>query len=346
MFNYDIAIYFQAIDDDKLPFSVYLPIRPIIGKMSEDTSLFFEYLTGQTFINTDIAFARDLPDGFNSVVKTSDLRKKNPFKSVIEAYRSAWLEVEKYVYFYEEENMTFIAMDAEEFQETFQVKLNIVHVSEINSLNQALLVGSEEDIVKYRDQVYSIDNIEKPQSESFECKLEKPISELIDVVCKKVISQDAAVKKMVTAIYKNLLFNSPNMKSNILMYGPTGVGKTALVRALKDAFDVPVWIEDMTRFTETGYKGADVDDILVNLYHNAGDNLEKAQRSILFLDEIDKKASSDIDDRAFNKSAVLKGLLKIVEGGVFQLEIGSSMNPCTISFDTSNLTDMNGMFSY
>jgi len=120
-----------------------------------------------------------------------------------------------------------------------------------------------------------------------------------------------------------------------LIIGPTGVGKTEIIRSIANVFNVPVCIEDMTRYTDTGYKGCNIDDILKDLYFNANEDLNLAQKSILVLDEIDKKASNGRASDDFNKGDVLKSLLKVVEGGVFEVMINSND---TISFDTSNLT--------
>jgi len=125
------------------------------------------------------------------------------------------------------------------------------------------------------------------------------------------------------------------MKSNIFVYGPTGVGKTEIVRTIGKMFDIPVLVEDMTRYTSAGYKGADLDDILVKLYYNADCNQDLAERSILVLDEIDKKASNNDDRSSFQKDDVLKSLLKIIEGGVFDVELDDHS---VINFDTSKLT--------
>lgn len=161
-----------------------------------------------------------------------------------------------------------------------------------------------------------------------------PIRDLIKEVKKTIISQDDAVEEIITQIYKNYLFNDPNMKSNIFIVGPTGTGKTEIIKTIAKKIDVPVLVEDISRYTPSGYKGSDLDNLLMKLYENAGCDLKKAEKSILMLDEIDKKAKTDDEQGAF-KQDVLKSLLKIVEGGVYDLEL----SPYTkINFDTSNLT--------
>ena len=98
---------------------------------------------------------------------------------------------------------------------------------------------------------------------------------------------------------------------------------------------MPIHIEDMTKFTVSGYKGASVEDILVSLYKENNGDLEAAEHSILFLDEIDKKAKTESDNEV-TSSGVLKSLLKIVEGDTIEVEINPTTGE-TISFDTSKL---------
>ena len=323
-----IAAYLEEIPDDTLPFPVFYASHPIIGRMSEDSRTFTEYLTGQIFLNSDIAFGANVTEGFNFVTNINDLQKEHPDKTLDEIYKDNWEQLEKLVYFYDEETGKMIIMTIEKFEESFDLRLNINFTEDINEINNAILDGDVEKIKQYLEENIEVD------STPYKRELDKPISEVIEEIKKKIISQDDPVKRLAVAIYKNYFFDNPAMKSNILLYGPTGVGKTALIRTLADVFDYPVWIEDMTRYTETGYKGANTDDILVSLYYNADRDLDKAERTILFLDEIDKKAGSDAE-KSFNKSDVLKSLLKIVEGGVFEIEVARGQ---IIRFDTSHLT--------
>lgn len=108
-------------------------------------------------------------------------------------------------------------------------------------------------------------------------------------------------------------------KSNILLLGPTGTGKTLLAQTLARILDVPFAIADATTLTEAGYVGDDVESIIVNLLQNAEYNVEKAERGIIYLDEIDKitrKSDSASITRDVSGEGVQQGLLKILEGTV------------------------------
>jgi ATP-dependent Clp protease ATP-binding subunit ClpX len=108
-------------------------------------------------------------------------------------------------------------------------------------------------------------------------------------------------------------------KSNILMLGPTGTGKTLLAQTLARILDVPFAIADATTLTEAGYVGDDVESIIVNLLQNADYNVERAERGIIYVDEIDKltrKSDSASITRDVSGEGVQQGLLKLLEGTV------------------------------
>ena len=143
----------------------------------------------------------------------------------------------------------------------------------------------------------------------------KPLQEIIDNVKNVVIGQDEQVKNIATTIYKNVLYNNPKTKSNIILIGKTGTGKTESMTMLANEFGIPYVIVDATQFTEAGYVGRSVDDMLVDLIGRAGDDIEKAKRGILIIDEGDKKGGYDNDTtKDVSGRAVQRSLLKILEG--------------------------------
>lgn len=345
MKDLSLAILFEELYIDDLQFPVYIPIRPLVGYSNDKKDLFIDQYSAQTYINLDYAYSQKLPEGFNLVHSIKDLMVKYKSLSRKNTILNSWLEVEKYIYFYEKDGLEFRCCTPQDFEKKFKVSVPMLLTYQINSLNFRLTNG-EVTSDEYYDTLYSSEFYSGYLS-TMDSKETKSVSlpnicEVMDKVSSKVICQDETIKRVITSIYRSLYFGRDKFKSNILMYGPTGVGKTAIVKAIGEVLNVPVCIEDMTRFTETGYIGKSVDDILLDLYYNANCDLEKAENSILFLDEIDKKADKDTS-KSFNKGDVLKSLLTIIEGGKYEIVDNKQR---VISFDTSKLiVIMAGAFS-
>ncbi|HIP50685.1 MAG TPA: ATP-dependent Clp protease ATP-binding subunit ClpX [Campylobacterales bacterium] len=145
-----------------------------------------------------------------------------------------------------------------------------------------------------------------------------------------VIGQGSAKKTLAVAVYnhykrifKNSQDNDTNIeKSNILLIGPTGSGKTLLAQTIAKFLDVPIAISDATNLTEAGYVGEDVENILTKLLQSAGDDVKKAERGIIFIDEMDKIARMG-ENRSITRDVsgegVQQALLKIIEGSVVNI---------------------------
>lgn len=158
-----------------------------------------------------------------------------------------------------------------------------------------------------------------------------------------IIDQDLAKKRLSIAVYdhyKRLTqpkTEEPIEKSNILLVGSTGCGKTAIMKALAKELNLPLYIEDVTSITTTGYVGRSVDDILSGLLAEADGNLELAQKGIILLDEGDKlrrtTGPNGAGGRDVKGEGVQQGLLKITEGGVFTV----NYKKVEYKMDTSNI---------
>ena len=145
--------------------------------------------------------------------------------------------------------------------------------------------------------------------------------EIVNELDKKVIGQDEAKKALSVHAYLHCLRINGNkdipFRSNILMIGPTGVGKTYLVKTLAEILGLPFSRADVTTLTETGYVGDDVEVVLYNLYRKANGDLEKAQFGIVFLDEVDKIAKAEPHQSTTGNpsdKAVQEALLSMMNG--------------------------------
>ncbi len=159
-----------------------------------------------------------------------------------------------------------------------------------------------------------------------------------------VVGQEKAKKVISVAVYNHYKRVATNTmddieieKSNMLMIGPTGCGKTYLVKTLAKLLDVPLAIADATSLTEAGYIGDDIESVLSKLLTAAGNDVEKAQMGIVFIDEIDKIAKKqNTNSRDVSGESVQQGMLKLLEGADIEVPVGANSKNAMVPLTTIN----------
>ena len=179
--------------------------------------------------------------------------------------------------------------------------------------------------------VFSIDNIPAPHK----------IKEELD---KYISGQDRAKKVISVAAYNHYkrvktgtMDDIEIEKSNILLLGPTGCGKTYIVRTLASLLDVPLAIADATSLTEAGYIGDDIESVVSKLLAAADNDVEKTEKGIVFIDEIDKIAKKkNVNSRDVSGESVQQGLLKLLEGADVEVPVGANSKNAMVPLTTIN----------
>ena len=163
-----------------------------------------------------------------------------------------------------------------------------------------------------------------------------------------VVGQEHAKKVMSVAVYNHYkrvaaddLDGIEIEKSNMLMIGPTGSGKTYLVKTLARLLDVPLAIADATSLTEAGYIGDDIESVVSKLLAAADNDVERAEHGIIFIDEIDKIAKKkDTHQRDVSGESVQQGMLKLLEGAEIEVPVGANSKNAMVPLATVNTKDI------
>ena len=200
--------------------------------------------------------------------------------------------------------------------------LNMPNVSMIN-------LGSIQDAIPRPKKVKKKKEDARPEIDLKKIPAPHKIKASLD---EYVIGQERAKKVMSVAVYNHYKRVATDTmdeieieKSNMLMIGPTGCGKTYLVKTLARLLDVPLAIADATSLTEAGYIGDDIESVISKLLAAADNDVEKAEHGIVFIDEIDKIAKKkNTNQRDVSGEAVQQGLLKLLEGSEVEVPVGAN----------------------
>ena len=208
-------------------------------------------------------------------------------------------------------------------------------------------------------QMFSVDDLENviPKKQKIKKKKEgeerKPILDIKDIPAPHkikaklddfVVGQEYAKKAMSVAVYNHYKRVATDTmddieieKSNMLMIGPTGCGKTYLVKTLAKLLDVPLAITDATSLTEAGYIGDDIESVVSKLLAAADNDVEKAEQGIIFIDEIDKIAKKkNTSQRDVSGESAQQGMLKLLEGSEVEVPVGANSKNAMVPLTTVN----------
>ena len=214
---------------------------------------------------------------------------------------------------------------------------NMPNISMINLSDLQGMLPKSQQIKKKKPK----EKKEKPALDSHAIPAPHKIKASLD---EYIVGQDYAKKVMSVAVYNHYkrVASEANddieiEKSNMLMVGPTGSGKTYMVRTLAKLLDVPLAITDATSLTEAGYIGDDIESVVSKLLAAADNDIEKAERGIIFIDEIDKIAKKrNTNQRDVSGESVQQGMLKLLEGADVEVPVGASSKNAMVPMVTVN----------
>ena len=303
----EIAVIFKRAKQEYELVEEFIPYKVVLGYYYEEETCFvdteqnvYSHIASQTEIGNAFAGRKNIVE----VLKTNQNRPLNDVKKHIldglkkySFYKSIDEDSDEYNIIKTKNNETgeitvFRDADTEEYYKMY------TEVKQCPPKDIPKIIGKiagemlAEEIAKAKKQQDS---------------LKTPI-EIINEVKKTIKGQDEAITSIVTLLWMKYKYkNVP--KTNMLMIGPSGVGKTAIFKKIKRILDIPVSIYAVTGTSQSGYKGHDIEEMLIQLYYDSGKDLNKAQNGIIFIDEFDELADNR-DNGEIGTIAVQNELLK------------------------------------
>ena len=323
----EIAVLFrrEVIKKENCEYYEFIPIKIIEGNYNEDDNLFIDRYgdthphIGDEFYTSGNCYGGRIKNNTDKNIVEERKKILQSFKSQ-RYYRSILGGEVKTINKRTGEKSTFRDKDNTplknpKFQE--QIGSSFQHPQNPYSISTSNPIIS---MNSYKQQSQEQDRLKVPK-------------DIVNQLKGSVIGQDEAIKTIVTTIYMNLKY--PNIKkNNMLVVGPTGVGKTFIFEELSKILDIPLTIYSIPGTSQTGYVGKSIEDILSSIIINSNYDLEKAKRSIVILDEIDKIAYQNTMNSNISTEGVQNELLKLIEGTTQHVTIDKK----DYAIDTSNIT--------
>lgn len=240
---------------------------------------------------------------------------------------------------------TFDSMNSTGFNMNDMSNLNFGNMPNISMINLSDLQGAVPNSQRLKKKKEKKEPKEAPVLDIHSIPVPHKIKASLD---EYVVGQDYAKKVMSVAVYNHYKRIMADMKdgveiekSNMLMIGPTGSGKTYLVKTLAKLLDVPLAITDATSLTEAGYIGDDIESVVSKLLAAADNDVERAEHGIIFIDEIDKIAKKkNTNQRDVSGESVQQGMLKLLEGAEVEVPVGASSKNAMVPMTLVNTKDI------
>ena len=334
---------FKVVETKSDSLLILLPVEIIDGTLTEDKK--FIDTDGEEFEEAYEAFMHgkdrgySRPLSFNYVLKqgTEKLRKFYGYVktgkmlddeiSAKTAFKSEYfLEFENLIWYYDLNDLAPILVSSpdDEFSEMYGIYVDthngaVTYIDDDDELDDAEIARRKKRVEELKAEFTKQAEVQKPnESEPQKVvatpkdelpKVAKPVLtrlQLIEETKKFVIAQDEAIDEIVSAIYEPITYGNPNLFHNILLYGPTGVGKTLIISTIARLFGLPYCRIDLSKYSASGYEGRSVDNISLRFYHQFGGNIKKLESGlVIHIDEGDKDVGiggpHDVKTQVYNE---------------------------------------------